>query len=72
MNTVTVIYDGYIDVEARETTAPRSRSVTGYGKNMPTSTEVFFKGRWRRVYATCYSNAAAFHINYNGGKCLVL
>lgn len=72
MEQLQVIHDGYHAVERRTTRQPKRKTLTGYGKDMPTDTQVFFEGRWRRVYATCYSNAAACHINYNGGKCIVL
>lgn len=43
--------------------APRSgQTRTGYGSKLPTEHMVHFEGRWRRVYAICYSNAASHYI----------
>ena len=72
MEQLQVIHDGYNAVERRTTRQPQRKTVSGYGKDMPTDTQIFFKGRWRRVYATCYSNAAAYHIKYLGGRCTVI
>lgn len=73
METLIVINNGYNEVEARRTPCSgKRRTLTGYDKNLPTDVQVFFAGRWRRVYSTCYSNAASMHINYNGGKVHVI
>ena len=34
----------------------------GYGHKITTEYKVFYKGRLRRIYATCISNAAAYWI----------
>ena len=49
-------------VRAKETEAPRHGSATGYGRKIPTRYMVWLNGRWRRVYAYCFSNAAALYI----------
>ena len=43
-------------------TAPVNRSRTGYGSKIPTEHMVHYNGRWRRVYAICYSNVATLYI----------
>ncbi|QLI47552.1 hypothetical protein phi3MF5_01 [Pseudomonas phage vB_PsyP_3MF5] len=44
------------------TEAPRSNSVSGYGSCLPTQYMVHYLGRWRRVYAMCWSNVASLYI----------
>lgn len=52
-----------IRVEMRETDAPRSgATVSGYGAALPTRYMVKWAGRWRRVRAACYGNAATLYI----------
>ena len=54
-------------VEAKETERPMSgQTVYGYGNRLPTSYMVKLHGRWRRVYAACYGNAASFYIGKPG------
>lgn len=53
--------------DARETERPRSgETVTGYGSKLPTHYMVKHNGKWRRVYAACYGNAASFYIGKPG------
>lgn len=40
----------------------RSWTATGYGARIPTVYMVQFHGKWRRVYAICYSNASTLFI----------
>lgn len=49
-------------VRAKQTEAPRHYSATGYGRKIQTSYMVWINGRWRRVYAYCFSNAASLYI----------
>ena len=39
-----------------------SYTATGYGNRIPTVYMVQWQGRWRRVYAACYGNAASTYI----------
>ena len=55
-----------IEKVARDTVYPRNRNVNGYGSKIPTSYRVKLAGRWRRVYAICYSNAATLYVVVNG------
>lgn len=43
-----------------------SFTASGYGSKIPTSRQVYYEGRWRRVYARCYSNCATLFIVLNG------
>ena len=57
---------------AKLTPVPRSgRTVSGYGRRLATQRMVMLdrgngKGRWYRVYAICYSNAASLYVNIAG------
>lgn len=52
-----------IRVEMRETDVPRSgATVSGYGAALPTRYIVKWAGRWWRVRAACYGNAATLYI----------
>lgn len=56
-----------VAVPVKEAEAPRSgRTVTGYGSKIPTPYMVRWEGRWRRVYAACYGNAASHYIGKPG------
>lgn len=39
-----------------------SYTATGYGNRIPTVYMVKWQGKWRRVYAACYGNAASTYI----------
>jgi hypothetical protein len=53
--------------DCRETERPRSgQTVSGYGNKLPTPYMVQFAGRWRRVYAACFGNAATLYIGKPG------
>jgi predicted alpha/beta hydrolase len=39
-----------------------SYTATGYGNRIPTAYMVKWQGKWRRVYAACYGNAASTYI----------
>jgi hypothetical protein len=41
-------------------------TVTGYGSKIPLAYMVQWQGRWRRVYAACYSNNATAYIGKPG------
>ncbi len=42
--------------------APTYRSATGYGTRIPTEYMVKWRGKWRRVYAICVSNAGSLYV----------
>jgi len=48
--------------------APHCRSVSGYGRKLPTGYKVMLWGenRWRRVYACRYGNAATLYVVKRG------
>lgn len=47
----------------RETPAPRyGRDASGYGKKIPTGYMLYIRGRWRRLYCCCFSNAATCYV----------
>lgn len=50
---------------------PKSPSRTGYGSKLPTEYMVHFNGRWRRVYAICFSNVSTFYIPDGKEKLIV-
>lgn len=59
------MYDCYqtVSVPVKETETPRHGiNASGYGCKIPTQYMVKYNGRWRRVYAICYSNAATLFI----------
>jgi hypothetical protein len=39
-----------------------SYTATGYGRKIPSTYMVKWKGRWRRVYVACYSNSGTAYI----------
>lgn len=43
-----------------------SYTATGYGSRIPTVYMVQWQGRWRRVYAACYSNSPSTYIGPSG------
>lgn len=45
-----------------------SYTASGYGSKIPTRYMIKFNGRWRRVYARCYSNAATCYITAPKGE----
>lgn len=61
-----------VSVPVKETERPLSGStVTGYGKRLPTSYMVQYKGTWRRVRCTCYSNSGTLWARIDGTDCVV-
>lgn len=52
-----------VAVEARHHPAPISgRTVSGYGRKIPTDSVVLLHNRWRRVYVCTYGNAATLYV----------
>jgi len=63
----------YIDAETRHAplwwhTQGLSQTASGYGKRLTTSRQALYNGRWYRVYATCFSNAASCWIETKGQR----
>lgn len=48
-----------------------SQTATGYGSKLTSSKEVYFEGRWRRVYITCWSNSGTAWVLVKGVKYIV-
>lgn len=44
---------------------------TGYGKALNSGLMVWFEGRYRRVYVTCYSNVGTSWFRYQGKKIVI-
>ena len=42
------------------------QTATGYGRKLTTRYKVFYQGKWRRVYASCFSNTASIYIIVKG------
>ena len=73
MPAVNYVIDGFIlaviDAPLPRQKAGLSFTASGYGAAIPTSRIVkCADGKTRRVYATCYGNAASVWIRVNGGK----
>ena len=45
-----------------------TQTATGYGVKLTTRRKIRYKGRLRRVYATCFSNVASCWIQVKGEK----
>lgn len=60
-----------VKVELRESEAPRNPYPSGYGRKIPTSYEIRYLGRWRRVYCTCYSNSGTPWATVEGKRIVV-
>ena len=45
-----------------------TQTATGYGAKLTTRRKIRYKGRLRRVYATCFSNVASCWIQVKGEK----
>lgn len=51
------------NVPVKECKAPRSgKTLSGYGKKIPTDYMVYFGKRWRRVYCCIFSNLGTLYI----------
>lgn len=60
-------------VAYQEREAPRSgQTASGYGSKLPTRHMVHYQGRWRRVYAICYSNCATLYIRGRDNSKLIV
>lgn len=60
------------NVPVKETeTTPVNRSRSGYGNRLPSAYMVSYCGKWRRVYAICYSNCATLYIGPVSEKIIV-
>ena len=63
------VYDYFLTVSVDVKRAPLewqkaglSFTASGYGARIPTEYMVKYNGRWRRVYAICYSNVSTLFI----------
>lgn len=54
--------DASLIQDQRDTALPTNPYATGYGNRIPTSRMIKVAGRWHRVYAIMYSNAASLYI----------
>lgn len=58
-----------IEAEYKFSPAPLSgHTVSGYGARIPTGYMVKLNGKWRRVYAMQYGNAATFYIGKSNDR----
>jgi len=56
-----------VAVPMRETARPwKGRTQSGYGNALPTSKQVQWAGRWRRVRVACFSNSGTAYIGKPG------
>jgi hypothetical protein len=44
---------------------------TGYGKKIPTTKQIFYENKWRRVYCCIYSNVGTCYILVKGEKIII-
>lgn len=60
-------------VPLKVTDVPHGRvAKSGYGSRIPTQYMVKWAGRWMRVYAICYSNAATLYIGPKHDECMTV
>lgn len=62
---------GTVEAEAKLEPLPHHKAglqytASGYGPRIPTPYMIRHGGRWRRVYAACYGNAASTYIGPAG------
>jgi len=69
--TLHYLTDAIPDDCVKITAAPRSRTVSGYGKAIPTAKMIRLEGKWFRVYCTIYSNSGTCWIKSKGIKYIV-
>lgn len=48
-----------------------SQTASGYGRALVNSSMIWFEGRYRRIYTTCFSNSGTSWFNFNGKKIVV-
>ena len=58
--------DPALVTDAKITDTPRSASVTGYGRKIPTGYMLRYSGRWHRVYMMQYGNSGTPYIRAQG------
>lgn len=59
------------DSVVEDAEAPRNPYRLGYGRKIPTQYRILFRGRWRRVYAMQYANAATLWATVDGAEILL-
>ena len=47
------------------------QTASGYGSKLVTPYKIRYAGRWRRVYAVCWSNSGTAYITVNGENIFV-
>ena len=47
------------------------QTATGYGAKLTTCWKIHFEGKLRRIYATCYGNAASCWFTFKGQRVFV-
>jgi hypothetical protein len=68
-------FDSYltIRVPARETTTPwKGRTLTGYGRALPTPYMVKWRRHWYRVKCICFGNSNTLYIGKTYDQCLTV
>ena len=76
-NGVLYLCDVHADVTFKKAPVPRrgilqlapGQAEDGYGEQISTDYMARVKGRWKRVYCICYSNAGSLYVK-DGGICL--
>lgn len=48
-----------------------SETATGYGKSLNSGLMVWFEGKWRRIYVTCFSNSGTSWFRYKGKQIVI-
>ena len=46
--------------------AGKTQTASGYGSKLTTPWKVWHRGRWRRLYACCWSNSASYFVVIKG------
>lgn len=59
------------NVTARMASAVVTGTASGYGKKIPTSYMIKFRGRWRRVYSASFSNLSTEYVVVDGDDVVV-
>lgn len=52
----------YFDLPCKVTDTPMHKSLSGYGRRIPTRYMVQYQGHWRRVYCCNYGNSGTLYI----------
>ena len=63
-----IVYIDPVEWRDRPVTGHNGCDKTGCGKKITMPYEVLVRGKWRRVYSTCFSNAASHWVILDGKK----